>query len=127
MTVTAAPILIYDGDCGFCTSTALKISRRFKVQATASPWQQLGEEYLRSVGLSIADTKKSAWWVDADGRTFRGHLAVSKALIAAQGWRRIIGVLILIPPFRWAGAIAYRVVARYRYRLPGSTAACRSQ
>ena len=118
------PILIYDGDCGFCTSVAVAISRRWRIPAEAAAWQSLGESGLAELGLTPEAAQRAAWWVDGDGRRFRGHRAVAKALLAARGWRRVVGEVILIPPVSWASAVGYRLVVRYRHRLPGSTNAC---
>ena len=120
------PILIYDGDCGFCTSVAMKISDRWRVPAKATSWQDLGGDGLAGLGLSPADVQRAAWWVDSDGRLFEGHLAVAKSLIAARGWRGAVGKMILIPNVGRVAAAGYRIVARYRHRLPGSTEACRT-
>jgi predicted DCC family thiol-disulfide oxidoreductase YuxK len=118
------PVLIYDGDCGFCTSVAAGISRRWAVPATAVAWQSLGEDGLAELGLTPEAAQQAAWWVDGDGRRFRGHLAVAKALLAARGWRRVAGAAIRVPPVSWAAAVGYRLVVRFRHRLPGSTRAC---
>ncbi|HWE68847.1 MAG TPA: DUF393 domain-containing protein [Acidimicrobiales bacterium] len=119
------PVLIYDGDCGFCTSVAAAISRRWRVPAEVAAWQHLGEDGLAALGLTPEDAQQAAWWVDTEGRRFRGHEAVAKALTAAGGWRRTVGAVLLVPPVSWAAALGYRLVVRYRYRLPGSTDACR--
>jgi predicted DCC family thiol-disulfide oxidoreductase YuxK len=120
------PILVYDGNCGFCTSVAMKISDRWRVPAKASSWQDLGGDGLAELGLTPADGQKAAWWVDSDGRLFEGYLAVAKSLIAAQGWRGAVGKMILIPPVGGVAAVGYRIVVRNRHRLPGSTNACRT-
>ena len=124
MVTSRVPILIYDGDCGFCTSAAMRISDRWRVPAKATSWQDLGGDGLAGFGLSAADGQKAAWWVDSDGRLFEGHLAVAKSLIAARGWRGAVGKVILIPPVGGVAALGYRVVVRNRHRLPGSTKAC---
>jgi len=118
------PILIYDGNCGFCTSVAMRISDRWRVPAKATSWQDLGGDGLAELGLTPADGQKAAWWVDSDGRLFEGHLAVAKSLMAARGWRGAVGKVILIPPVGGVAALGYRVVVRNRHRLPGSTKAC---
>jgi predicted DCC family thiol-disulfide oxidoreductase YuxK len=124
VTTSRVPILIYDGDCGFCTSVAAGISHRWRVPAETRAWQSLGEDGLAELGLTPEAAQQAAWWVDADGRRFRGHRAVAKALLGARGWRRMAGGAILLPPVSWAAAVGYRVVVRYRHRLPGSTNAC---
>ena len=42
----------------------------------------------------------------------------------AAGPYVLAGWLLLLPPVSWFGAVGYKLVARYRYRLPGATAAC---
>jgi predicted DCC family thiol-disulfide oxidoreductase YuxK len=124
MPTTRVPVLVYDGDCGFCTSVATRISHRWRIPATAEAWQSLGEDGLAELGLTPEAAQQAAWWVDGDGRQFRGHLAVANALQAARGWRRMVGGAIATPPLSWAASVGYRVVVHYRHRLPGSTRAC---
>ncbi|HWD53130.1 MAG TPA: DCC1-like thiol-disulfide oxidoreductase family protein [Acidimicrobiales bacterium] len=124
MPTTRVPVLVYDGDCGFCTSVAARISQRWRIPATAAAWQSLGEDGLAELGLTPEMARAAAWWVDGDGRQFRGHLAVARALLAARGWRRMVGGAMAVPPLSWAAAVGYRVVVHYRHRLPGSTRAC---
>jgi len=113
-------VLVYDGDCGFCSVAAAWITTKWKKPKApeAVPAQRLGEVDLEHLGLTADDVKMASWWVE-DGRKSRGHLAIARALIAAgTGWR-LIGQLLLLPPVRWLAAIGYRIVSRFRYRLPG--------
>ena len=88
-------------------------------------WQALGEDGLARLGLSVEQARQAAWWVDgADGRS-RGHRAIGRSPAASRGWRRGAGRLLLAPVITQAAAGAYWLIARYRYRLPGSTDACR--
>jgi predicted DCC family thiol-disulfide oxidoreductase YuxK len=50
---------------------------------------------------------------------------VAHTRIAIGGAWSVLGRVMLIPPFSWLAAGVYRLVARYRYRLPGATDACR--
>ena len=119
------PLLIFDGDCGFCTSAATWAAAGWRESATLTAWQQLGENGLSSFGLTVADAQSAAWWIDPIGGNYRGHGAVGKALANGRGLRHVAGVLILIPPISFLAAGGYAIVARYRYRLPGGTPACR--
>ena len=118
-------LLIYDGDCGFCTSAARWAEKGFRHGERIAAWQLLGEEGLASAGLSVQDVREAAWWVGGGGGPERGHRAVARALQAAGGWRAMAGSLMLVPPASWLAAAVYRVVVRYRHRLPGGTPACR--
>lgn len=117
-------VLIFDGDCGFCTTSAAWIQRRLPDDVPVVSWQSIDD--LGALGLTIDDVAAKAWWVTPDGRTRGGHLAIGESLRAARRpWWRALGLLTLAPPLRWLGAPVYALVARCRYRLPGSTDACR--
>jgi predicted DCC family thiol-disulfide oxidoreductase YuxK len=118
-------LLVYDGDCGFCTSSARWAERGFHHGERVEAWQLLGEGELARLGLTVEDVRQAAWWVGPDGTLARGHRAAGRALQAAGGWRRAAGWPMLVRPTSWLAAAVYRVVVRYRYRLPGGTPACR--
>jgi len=120
------PELIYDGDCGFCTSSAQWVARRWSgaESPTAIPWQHLPEGRAEQLHLTPDDFARSAWWVDGD-RVEGGSRAVARALEATGGGWTVVGRILLVPPASWVAPLGYRVVARYRHRLPGGTPACR--
>ncbi len=118
-------LLVFDGDCGFCTWAARWAEKRFRHGERAASWQELGEEKLASLGLGLQDAARSAWWVEVDGARERGHRAVGRALRAGGGWRGLAGQVVLVPPTSLIAALLYRAVARWRHRLPGATPACR--
>ena len=121
----ALPLLVYDGDCAFCTSCARWLAASWQRPAHVVAWQRLDADELAGLGLSAADVRGAAWWLDAAGRRFRGHLAIGHALAAGRGWWTVCGRLLLVPPVRWIGAGLYPLVARSRHRLPGGTPDCR--
>lgn len=116
------PVLVYDGDCGFCARSARWVQIRLPATCGASvaAWQSLD---LRAVGLTPTDVADAAWWVDAHGRR-RGHRAAAAALRAIGGGWAVAGRLLDLPPVSWVAAGVYALVARNRHRMPGSTAAC---
>jgi predicted DCC family thiol-disulfide oxidoreductase YuxK len=117
-----APILIFDGDCSFCTTSATWIEHRVPNDVRVEPWQRLD---LAALGLTEADVTTAAYWVDERGQKYRGHRSIAKALIAAGGAWKPVGVLLLIPPLSWLAAVGYLLVAKNRHRLPGGTPACK--
>ena len=116
-------MLVYDGDCGFCTRSADWIRRRLPGDVAVVPWQSLDE--LGALGLSLDDVTTAAWWIDPPAAPRGGHLAIGASLVAAGGAWRLIGRGLLAPPLRWIAAPIYRRIARDRHRLPGGTDACR--
>ena len=125
MPATRAPLLVYDGDCAFCTSAARWAAQGWTGDATAVPWQVLGDDGLAARGLTAEQARSAAWWVGDDGTVSRGHRAIGEALAAGVGWRHLAGVAVLHPPVGWVARAVYPLVVRFRHRLPGATAACR--
>lgn len=118
----ALPALVFDGDCGFCTTTARWAERRVGKSVTVVAWQFLD---LEAHGLTIEDVTTAAYWIDPDGVVHRGHRAVAETMTAMGGLWTIPGRAIPHRPVSWIADGLYRLVARYRYRLPGGTRACR--
>ena len=115
-------MLVFDGDCGFCTSSARWIEARLPRGTPVEPWQSLD---LDALGLTERDVTTAAYWVDADGGLHRGHLAIGRALIAAGGFWGVVGRVLVTPPMSWLARPVYALVARFRHELPGATDACR--
>jgi predicted DCC family thiol-disulfide oxidoreductase YuxK len=118
-------VLVYDGDCSFCSACARWIVGRWRGSQRAVAWQEMSSDELAQFGLAEDDVRSFAWWIDESGRRSRGHVAIALALQAASGWPSHAGRVLLVPPFRWLAACAYPLVARSRHRLPGGTPACR--
>ena len=120
--IGAAATLIFDGDCGFCTSTANVIVRRSSVPITAHAWQLTD---VAQFGLTEAQTAERVYLVLGD-ETFGGHLAFAYLLFIQRNWfLKALGWLLTVPPLCWLAAPGYALVARYRHRLPGGTPACK--
>lgn len=115
-------MLLYDGDCGFCTVTARWMTDRLRTPVAVVPWQSVTD--LDALGLSAADLSTAVYWVDVFGRRERGHRAVARLLRLCRWPLPLAGALMATPPLSWLAAGAYRVIARNRHRLPGATAAC---
>ena len=116
------PMLIFDGDCSFCTSSAHWIDHRLPSRHTSS--RGSASTSMRS-GSPKPDVTTAAYWVDERGKRYRGHRSIGKALMAAGGIWKPIGALLLMPPFSWLAALGYVVIAKNRHRLPGGTPACK--
>jgi predicted DCC family thiol-disulfide oxidoreductase YuxK len=115
------PLLVFDGDCAFCTTWVRRAEAVLPAFPRAEPWQWLD---LDDLGLTEHDVTHYAWYL-ARGERFRGHAAAA-ALFRGQrsfGWR-FLGHLLVTPPFSWAAAVTYAFVSRFRHRLPGGTPAC---
>lgn len=116
-------VLIFDGECGFCTWAAEWVERRLPSGAGIVPWQLV--EDLSAYGLTERDVSTAAYWIDARGRAHRGHRAMTGSLVAIGGGWGLLGRIAWVPPFSWIAAGTYEVVARNRRHLPGTTPACK--
>lgn len=123
-----AGVLVYDGDCGFCTASAAWIARRWPAGngPEAVPWQRLPPAVAARAGLTRGDLERAAWWIEGAARPEEGPRAVAAALVAARRPWPMVGHALSAPPLSWLAPSGYRIVARYRHRLPGGTPACRT-
>jgi predicted DCC family thiol-disulfide oxidoreductase YuxK len=119
----ATKLLIFDGECGFCTWAARWAERRLPPVAGISPYQRVPDPSV--YGLTDEEMAAAAYWIDARGRPHRGHLAAAEMFRAIGGAWATLGSLLTVPPVSWLAAGVYEVVSRNRHRLPGTTPACR--
>jgi predicted DCC family thiol-disulfide oxidoreductase YuxK len=115
-------MLLYDGDCGFCTVTATWLARRLRTPVLVVPWQEVDD--LGALGLSPAEVTTAVYWVDIYGRRYRGHEGVARFLGLCRFPLPLAGALMTVPPVSWLARGVYRLIAQNRHRLPGATAAC---
>jgi predicted DCC family thiol-disulfide oxidoreductase YuxK len=114
------PVLVYDGDCGFCTSCA-RFLERIGPEAEVVAWQLTD---LTELGITEERAADAVQWVQADGTVRSGHEAIAAVLGSAGGIWTLAGRVLLLPGVSWVAARAYRLVADNRYRMPGGTPAC---
>lgn len=121
ITSASRPVLIFDGDCGFCTSTSKFIAARSSVPIEAHPWQLID---VGLYGLTQEQVAAKVYFV-VSGRAYAGHEAFAKILLAqGNALLKAFGFLLMHPPFSWLARPGYSLVARYRHKLPGGTPAC---
>jgi predicted DCC family thiol-disulfide oxidoreductase YuxK len=111
---------VIDGDCGVCTQLGRWAQRRLGV-ARVEPWQALD---LAPLGLDEAACRAAVQYVDAGGRVRAAERAVAAGRRNGPWWARPAGVVLGWPVVRSVAGVVYRVVARYRHRLPGATVSC---
>jgi predicted DCC family thiol-disulfide oxidoreductase YuxK len=114
------PVLLYDGDCAFCTSCA-RVLGRIGPDAEILAWQNTE---LAELGITEEQATDAVQWIQIDGTVRSGHEAIAAILNTAGRIWKITGRMILLPGISWMAANIYQLVADNRYRLPGSTPAC---
>ena len=116
--------LLYDADCGSCTTSANWLARR-GLRADIEPLQHAD---LAALGVDAERARREIPFVEGTPggvRVSYGHQAVGRALGTGGPLWRLAGRLIVHPPGSWLARPGYALIARHRHRLPGSTAACR--
>ncbi len=120
-TAIALPVLVFDGDCAFCSTSVRVATRWIGRMPTVTPYQFTDLEQL---GLTAAECEQAVRYVAGDHRRYAGEDAISMLLLGAgRGWW-VLGSLMRLPGVHWLSGVAYRWVARNRHRLPGGTPEC---
>ena len=113
-------LLIFDGDCAFCTRCVRFIERRIRRHPRIQPWQRSN---LPELGLTQEQCETAVQLVDR-GSITSAHIAVARVLIyGKKGWA-LLGYAMLLPGIKQVAGVVYRWVAKNRDRMPGGTAEC---
>ncbi|MBI1352319.1 MAG: DUF393 domain-containing protein [Actinomycetales bacterium] len=114
-------VLVYDGDCGFCTTSARWLARRAG-RLDVVPWQKAD---LDGLGLTEEQCAAAVQYVDG-ARHLSSGAAVAAALGLCRQPYRTVGSVLGAAVLRPVVERAYARVAAHRHRLPGGTASCAS-
>ncbi len=110
------PVLVYDGDCGFCTWVASRGARVLPAPVDIVPFQQAD---LPSLGLSRPEVETAVQWVSPGLAPLAGHRAVAAWLVASGFPWSVLGRAMVLPGLSWLFGRIYHVIAVNRYRIPG--------
>lgn len=123
--LTKSALLITDGDCGFCQSSAAWLLRNFSGDWQNAPSQSL---QIADYGLTAKDVESQVWFVQMrEGAVvkFGGAQAVAKLLLTQpKFWIKPLAALAFVPVFKQIANLLYKLISRNRGRLPGATDAC---
>lgn len=109
------PILIWDGDCGFCQASVRWLSNRprWVDNFTEAPRQRVQLPHFTDQMKERAG--REVVLLFPDGRTLGGADAVFH-ILAKTGWG-FFATLLGLPPFIYLMRIGYRVVANRRGKI----------
>lgn len=119
---SSKPVLVFDGDCGFCTTTANWIKKNSLVVVEIAPyqWTELGQ-----YGLNAEEAAAKVQLVVGD-KVFAGHYCMSKLLlIQPNALLKLLGAVMVMPGVEPISAKLYEWIAANRQKLPGGTPACK--
>ncbi|MGA5819239.1 thiol-disulfide oxidoreductase DCC family protein [Kitasatospora sp. NPDC094028] len=128
------PVLVFDGDCAFCSSCVRWGERYLRQTLASGGWEAVPFQFAdlaeldASAGgrgeVSAERAEREVLWVTPGGRVYGGAQAVARLLMRSGGVWAYAGAALALAPVRPVAALAYRWVARNRHRMPGGTAAC---
>ncbi|NYI69929.1 putative DCC family thiol-disulfide oxidoreductase YuxK [Naumannella cuiyingiana] len=116
------PVLLIDGDCGFCRATSGALASRLNDGGPRDVEIRAAQD--AELGVPVERTEREVVLVLPDGSAFGGAQAMAQWLIWHRGPLALAGRFLALPVVRSLAGLAYRAVAANRHRLPGGTAAC---
>jgi predicted DCC family thiol-disulfide oxidoreductase YuxK len=118
----AKPVLIFDGDCGFCTTTAKWIEKNSLIPVAIQPYQWAK---LADFGLTEEEAAAKVQLV-VGGKVFAGHHCMAKLLLLQpNALLKLLGAVMVMPGIDPISAKVYDWVAANRQKLLGGTPACK--
>lgn len=114
-------MLIFDGDCAFCTSCVDAAQRIAPQRIAMQPYQRAD---LAALGIDASTCAAALQYRDDRGTWHSGSEAIAGLLRACGGIWWLPGRLLQLPGIRRVAAGTYAWVAANRHRLPGGTPAC---
>jgi predicted DCC family thiol-disulfide oxidoreductase YuxK len=127
VTSPEAPVLLYDGVCGFCAGSVRLILRheRRKTLRFATLQGRLGAA-VRSRHPELVGFDSMIWFEPASGTSSERVLVRSDAALEVA--RYLGGIWTAVKPARLLPRrlrdLAYDLIARHRHRLSGSSESC---
>lgn len=119
--VLAPPMLVFDGDCGFCTRSAQWLVEHTGPRAAVVPWQSIP---LERWGLTEAECRAAVQFVTKSGEVLNGAPAIAGLLRTSRTPWPAVARMMAWPGISVLAAKVYAQVAAHRDRLPGATDQC---
>ncbi|HSN31369.1 MAG TPA: lipase maturation factor family protein, partial [Ideonella sp.] len=105
------PLLIYDGDCAFCTWWVRYWQRLTGAAVRYAPYQEVAAQYPQ---IAPAAFRRAVQYVGADGRVASGAEASLRTLAHAPGKGHWLWLYRRLPGFAWVAERAYAAIAAHR-------------
>lgn len=113
------PLMIFDGDCAFCSSSARVLAKMTRHRIALEPYQFLD---LNKYGLTEELTSKAVYYLNP--KTFVANRAIAQFLIDSKTPWAIAGHALNLPVISSIAERVYYWIAKNRHRLPGGTPEC---
>ncbi len=111
MTRLKQPLLVFDGDCGFCRAWIARWRRATGDAVDYAPWQRVAEQY---PDIAPERFRESVILIEPEGRVSIAAEAVFRALARAPRRGFALACYRRLPGFRAVSEFVYRQVANHR-------------
>ncbi|HZI89311.1 MAG TPA: DCC1-like thiol-disulfide oxidoreductase family protein, partial [Candidatus Polarisedimenticolia bacterium] len=105
------PLLVYDGDCGFCLRWIARWRRAVGDRADFAPAQEVGARFPAIAASAFAE---AVHLIEPDGAVTRGAEAVFRLLALAPGGGLGLRAYTGVPGVRPGSEALYRMIAGHR-------------
>ncbi|MGE0334546.1 MAG: lipase maturation factor family protein [Gammaproteobacteria bacterium] len=105
------PVLVFDGDCGFCRYWVDYWQRLTGARVRYRPYQDAAADYPAVPRAAFAG---AIYLFEPDGTWTRGAAAAFRVLARVPGHGHWWRLYCMLPPYAWAAERAYVAVARHR-------------
>ena len=113
-------LLIFDGDCAICSTSARLLKKITKCRIAIKPYQHLD---LEKYELSSELTSKAVYYISGSKRYVAAE-AMGRVLIDSKTIWAVAGAFIQLPLVKILAKKVYYIIAANRHRLPGGTPEC---
>ena len=105
------PVLIYDGDCGFCRRWIARLPPETRSRVDTRPFQEAAELF---PNISLEQFQASVQLVQPDGSVYEGAQAVFRTLACNPNHGWLLWMYLKVPGVALVTEYLYRLVARNR-------------
>lgn len=106
------PVMIYDGNCGFCKRWVTRWKRYSQGKIDFMPYQEAVNEFPE---IPESQYKNAVHFISTDGEAYAGTQAVFRSLAYPKQSSFWIWMYLYFPLFAWGTDTFYDYVARNRY------------
>jgi predicted DCC family thiol-disulfide oxidoreductase YuxK len=111
VTPPTKPLLVYDGDCSFCSRWVARWRCGGAEEVDAEPFQTAAERFPE---IPRENFGRAVHLIEPTGQVYRGATAAFAALAHSGRSSALFWLDRHVPPFRWIAAGIYRIVANNR-------------
>lgn len=105
------PLLVYDGECGFCRRWVVKWQDILKEKVAFASYQDVAPQFPT---IPLEAFQRSIQFIDADSKRYQGAEAVFRALAKHPPKKWMLFCYQNVPGFRLSSEWFYQLVANHR-------------